>query len=144
MKYNKSNESNDILLDNAYDTELNFFSKNVKNLDMVYVLPEDFHDFLAKPGTGYFSILHLNIRSIKKIFKSFKTYFSALDFTFSIICFSETWCDDLYMICQVIQVAIKKGVIARLGESLSTFIFLSTSKLYLNFLLTSEILNRLP
>ena len=62
---------------------------------MVYVLPEDFHDFLAKPGTGYFSILHLNIRSIKKNFKSFKTYFSALDFTFSIICFSETWCDDL-------------------------------------------------
>ena len=95
MKYNKSNESNDILLDNAYDTDLNFFSKNVKNLDMVYVLPEDFHDFLAKPGTGYFSILHLNIRSIKKFFKSFKTYFSALDFTFSIICFSETWCDDL-------------------------------------------------
>ena len=50
----------------------------------------------------------------------------------------------LYMICQVIQVAIKKGVIARLGESLSTFIILSTSKLYLNFLLTSEILNHLP
>ena len=144
MKYNKSNESNDILLDNAYDTDLNFFSKN---LDMVYVLPEDFHDFLAKPGTGYFSILHLNIRSIKKKFKSFKTYFSALDFTFSIICFSETWCDDLdnfiYDLPSYTS-SHQKGVIARLGESLSTFIILSTSKLYLNFLLTSEILNHLP
>ena len=95
MKYNKSNESNDILLDNAYDTDLNFFSKNVKNLDMVYVLPEDFRDLLEKPGTGYFSILHLNMRSIKRNFESFKTYLSALGFTFSIICFSETWCDGL-------------------------------------------------
>ena len=50
----------------------------------------------------------------------------------------------LYMICQIIQVAIKKGVIARLGECLSTFIILSTSKLYLTFLLTVEILNHLP
>ena len=41
LKYNISNESNDILLDNAYDPDLNFFRKNVKNLDTVYVLPED-------------------------------------------------------------------------------------------------------
>ena len=32
LKYNISNESNYILLDNAYDPGLNFFSKNVKNL----------------------------------------------------------------------------------------------------------------
>ena len=47
LKNNISNESNDILLNNAYDPD--FFSKNVKNLDMVYVLPEDFHDSLEKP-----------------------------------------------------------------------------------------------
>ena len=95
LKYNISNESNNILLDNAYDPELIFFSKNVKNLDTVYVLPQDFHDSLEKTVTSYFSILHHNIRSIKKIFESFKTFFSSLDYTFSIICFSETWCDDL-------------------------------------------------
>ena len=95
LKCNISNESNDILLNNAYDPDLNFFSKNIKNLDTVYVLPEDFHDSLEKPITSYFSILHLNIRSIKKNFESFKTFLSSLDFTFSILCFSETWCDDL-------------------------------------------------
>ena len=46
LKYNISNKSNDILLNNAYDPDSNFFSKNVKNLDTVYALPEDFHDFL--------------------------------------------------------------------------------------------------
>ena len=43
--WNVSNESNDILLDNVCDPDFNFFSKNVKNLDTVYVLPEDFHDY---------------------------------------------------------------------------------------------------
>ena len=94
LKYNILNESNDILLDNAYDPDLNFVSKNVKNLDTVYVLLEDFHNSLEKPVTSYFSILHVKIRSIKKHFESFKTFFSSLDLTFSILCFSETWCDD--------------------------------------------------
>ena len=87
LKCNISNESNDILLNNAYDPDLNFFSKNVKNLDTVYVLPEDFHGSLEKPVTSYFSILHLNIRSIKKHFENFKTFLSSLDFTFSILFF---------------------------------------------------------
>ena len=73
----------------------NFFSRNIKNLDTVYVLLKHFHDSLEKPVTDYFSILHLNIQSIKKNFESFKTFLSSLDFTFGIICFSETWCDDL-------------------------------------------------
>ena len=94
LKYNILNESNDILLDNAYDPDLNFVSKNVKNLDTVYVLLEDFHNSLEKPVTSYFSILHVKIRSIKKHFESFKTFFSSLDLTLSILCFSETWCDD--------------------------------------------------
>ena len=67
----------------------------MKNLDMVYILPEDFHDSLEKQATSYFSILHLNIRSIKKNFESFKPFLSSLDYMFSTTCFSETWCDDL-------------------------------------------------
>ena len=54
LKHNMSNESNDILLDNAYDPDLIFFSKNVKNLYTMYVLPEDFHDSLEKAVTSYF------------------------------------------------------------------------------------------
>ena len=73
-KYYISNESNDILLDNAYDPDLIFFSKNGKHVDTVYVLPEDFHDSLEKTVTSYFSILHLNIPSIKNNFESFKKF----------------------------------------------------------------------
>ena len=81
---------------------------------------------------------------MKKNFESFKTFLSPLDFTFSIICFSETWCDDLdNLVYQIIQVAIKNGVIAKVGECLSTFIILSTSKLDLTFLPAAEILNHL-
>ena len=40
LKYNISNESNDILLDKAYDPDL--------NLDTVYVLPGAFYDSLEK------------------------------------------------------------------------------------------------
>ena len=48
------------------------------------------------------------------------------------------------MIDEITQVAIKKGVIAKVGECLSTFIILSTSKLELTFVLTAETLNHLP
>ena len=65
LKYNISNKSYDILLVNTYDPDLIFFSKNIKNLDTEYVLPEHFHDSLEKPVTSYFSILHLNTPSIK-------------------------------------------------------------------------------
>ena len=47
------------------------------------------------------------------------------------------------MIYQIIQVTIKKGVIATVGECQSTFIIHLTSKLDLAFLLTAEIWNHL-
>ena len=94
LKYNLVNES-DILLDSACDPDLNFFNKYVKNYDTKYLSPDDFKDFIEKPVTNLFSILHLNIRSIKKNFDNFKKILCSLDFTFSVICFSETWFDKL-------------------------------------------------
>ena len=49
----------------------------------------------------------------------------------------------LYMIFQIIQVPIEKGVIPKMEEHLFTFIVLSNSKLILPFVLTAEILNQL-
>ena len=43
---------------------------------------------------GNISILHLNIRSSNKNFEHFKIFLSNLNFSFSIICFSETWLND--------------------------------------------------
>ena len=52
LKYNISNEWNDILLDNSYGPDLNFFCKNVKNLETVYVSSGDMHDSQEKTVTG--------------------------------------------------------------------------------------------
>ena len=71
-----------------------FFSKNVGNLDTAYISADHFHSFLEKLVTGFFSILHLNIRSIKKILKILQVFLCSLDFIFIIVCFSETWPDD--------------------------------------------------
>ena len=95
LKYNLVNESDDILLDSSCDPYLNVFNKYVKNFDTKYLSPDDFKDFIEKPVTNLFSILHLNIRSIKKNFDNFKKILCSLDFTFSVIWFSETWLDKL-------------------------------------------------
>ena len=49
--------------------------------DTKYLSPDDFKDFIEKPVTNLFSILHLNIRSIKKNFDNFKKFLCSLDFT---------------------------------------------------------------
>ena len=51
LKYIISNESNDILLDNAYDPDW--------NLDTVYVLPEAFYDSLEKQWQVTFQFSNL-------------------------------------------------------------------------------------
>ena len=40
------------------------------------------------------SFLHINIRSINKKFGNFKIFLPSMSFTFSVICFSETWLDE--------------------------------------------------
>ena len=43
----------------------------------------------------YFNIRSINIRSIKKNFDNFKLFFSTVAFSISVICFSETWLDEV-------------------------------------------------
>ena len=50
----------------------------------------------------------------------------------------------LHMIRLNTQVLIQKGVIAKVGEYLSIFLTLLTSKLNLTYLLIVKILNQLP
>ena len=70
---------------------LTFFNLKTQNLDSPYILSEEFQKFIDSSSHDSFSILHLNIRSIKKNFENFKLFFSFLGFSFSVICFSETW-----------------------------------------------------
>ena len=41
-----------------------------------------------------FSVLHVNIRSINKNIETFILFYSTLNCTFCVICFSETWATD--------------------------------------------------
>ena len=61
------------------------------------MFPEKCHDFLDNSSTDYFSVLHLNIRSIKENINNFKLFLTSITFTFKVICFSETWLDDLLL-----------------------------------------------
>ena len=57
-------------------------------------MPEEFNNFFGNLS-NQFSVVHLNIRSIKKDFQSFKVFLNFINFTFSVICLSEIWWDDL-------------------------------------------------
>ena len=88
-------DKNDILLDHSYDPGLNLIRENVKNLDTMYLLPGNLHNFLNNSLTDWFPILHVNIRSIKKKFEKFKLFFIIFRISFSVLWFSETRFDDL-------------------------------------------------
>ena len=63
---------NNILLDDSYDPDVNFFNVNFENLNTPYLFPVDFSSaYENEPSSNYFPILHLNIRNIKKNFKMF-------------------------------------------------------------------------
>ena len=87
LKY-KITDNNDILLNDSCDPDINFFNVKFQSFDTPYLMPEEFHNFHSN-SLNQFSILHLNIRSIKKFFEN------SINFTFSVICLSETWWDDL-------------------------------------------------
>ena len=93
LKYNIS-DNTDILLDDSCDPDVNFFNKKFQSLDTPYLKPGECHNFLDN-SLDQFSVLHLNIRSIKKNFENFKLLLNSINFPFSVICLSETWWDDL-------------------------------------------------
>ena len=95
LKYSIADNNNNILLDDSCDRDVNFFNVNFENLNTPYLFPEDFNSaYENESPSNYFSVLHLNIRSIKKNFENFKMFLNSINFTFSIICFSETWLDE--------------------------------------------------
>ena len=68
LKYSTLYNPHEILLDNSCDPDKNFFDTDIQNIDTPCILPEDFESFSCKLNSKSFSILHLNIRSLKKNF----------------------------------------------------------------------------
>ena len=89
--------SENIFLGSSSDLHLHIFNTNIQNLNAPHILPEELQNqhFLGDDKDENISVLHHNIRSINKNFEKFKMFLSHRNFTFSMICFSETWLNDL-------------------------------------------------
>ena len=92
QKFNPFNFES-ILFNKNQDPDENLF-ENVK--DCSYFTPNDLKVSLEEiPNENKsFSILNFNIRSMRKNFEEFRNFIYKLDFEFSIISLTETWCLD--------------------------------------------------
>ena len=79
---------------NKCDPDVNFYQNNVSNVKANYFLMTEVESSLASFDPNAFSVLHLNIRSMKKNFENFKEFLKNLRVSFSAICLSETWCES--------------------------------------------------
>ena len=91
LKDNIAKNSNNNLLDDSCDRDVNFFNVNIENLHTPCLFLGKFKNFLENSSaSNYFSILHLNMTSIKKNFENFKLFLKYINFTFSVRCFCKT------------------------------------------------------
>ena len=77
---------------NNQDPDVNIFVVNIRSLNTEYFsLPDVKIGFSKFESPDTFSVLHLNIRSLRKDFEDFKELYKTLNLKFSIVGFSETW-----------------------------------------------------
>ena len=80
LMYDPLENSGDILFGNSSDPDLHFYNTNVQNQNTPYILPEQLQNFLGNDKD--------------EIYENFKMFLLNLNFSFSIICFSEIWLND--------------------------------------------------
>ena len=61
-------------MNNECDPDLNFYENNVSNVKAINFLMTEVKSSLTKFDTYPFSVVHLNIRSMKKNFENFKDF----------------------------------------------------------------------
>lgn len=88
-------DSNDILNEN--DPDKNFFDDiKITYSSTPYLYENEVFNFLKDiKQKENLSILHINIRSMKKNFEKLRELLQATNYSFNIICVSETWISDL-------------------------------------------------
>ena len=82
---------NEELQHNELDPNVNYYLDETSSLYTKYYVPDEVRDQLKSLQLNSFSVLHLNIRSMKKHFEAFQDFIESLNFKFSAICLSETW-----------------------------------------------------
>ena len=79
-----------VLLSEVVDPGENLYKEYLSVLDTKHLFPETLPDDLQNTTDEDFSFLHLNIRSLQKYFDDFKSFLSHLNFTYKVICLTET------------------------------------------------------
>ena len=83
LKFNPFTFEDDMTnMTNEYDMSVN------PNNKCSYIFD---HDMITSSNKNGFSILHLNSRSLNKNFDGIHTFLSSIDYTFTVICISESW-----------------------------------------------------
>ena len=85
---------NEDLKNNDQDPDVNFYQTQISSVDTSYYIPNEVKEKLENFQQKSFSLLHLNICSMRKKFELFREFLDSLCFTFSAICLSETWCHE--------------------------------------------------
>ena len=73
-------------ISNESDSDVNSYQSNVSNVEVNYFLTTQVKKFLKGFDPNAFSVLHLNIRSMKKNFENFKGFLKNSSVSFSAIC----------------------------------------------------------
>ena len=93
MSYKPFEVDESITVNPELDPDVNFF-QNISSLDTKYFSLNETKNFVNNIDSKSFSVLHLNIRSMKKNFETFREFVENLKPSFSVICLSETWCES--------------------------------------------------
>ena len=82
------------LINPEFHPDTNIFER-ISSLDTKYFTVIETKTFVSNVDSESFTVLHLNIRSLKTFFESFQEFFKDLKFNFSAICLSDTWCESI-------------------------------------------------
>ena len=83
-----------VFIDEGNDSDINFFHYKYETVDSPYFSIDEFNSSSEKLLKNSFSILHINIRGLNKIFEQLREYLSLVKRDFSVVAPIETFCND--------------------------------------------------
>ena len=92
LTFNTFDKEN-IIFNDSFDPDSNIFNTHGFTTT-TYFTPETLKVMIKENNYISFSVLHFNIRSLNKNFKIPKNLLVAINFCFSVIFITESWCSD--------------------------------------------------
>ena len=86
-------EVDTILTNDNFHPDSNFFNDKINSVKSTYYIYEKFESFSSNLSEN-FSIIHLNIRSLRKSVDKLKDFLNDIKGKFCVFVLSETWIDD--------------------------------------------------